>query len=58
MNVVHVGDAALQQVADPLAAGEELHRMLDLDVRGENEDRRSPASSSRITRAASRPSVA
>ena len=54
--LVDVGDAALEQVADPLAAGEQLHRVVDLDVGGEHED---PAAgnSSRMTRAASSPSV-
>jgi hypothetical protein len=36
---VHVRHAALQQVATALAAGEQVRRLLDLDVRGENEDR-------------------
>ena len=37
--VLHVCHAALQQVADALPAAEEVHRVLDLDVCGENEDR-------------------
>ena len=37
--LVHVGHAALQQVAAALAAREQVRRLLDLDVRGENEDR-------------------
>ena len=37
--LVHIGDAALQQVAAALAAGEQVRRLLDLDVSGENEDR-------------------
>ena len=35
---IYVGDAALEEVADALAAGEELHRVLDLSVRGQHED--------------------
>ena len=35
-----VGDAALEQVADPLARREQLHRLVDLDVRGEHENSR------------------
>src|SRR6266511_4012147 len=29
----HVGDPALEQVADPPAAGQQLHRVLDLGMR-------------------------
>ena len=36
--LVHVRDAALQQVATALAAGQEFGRPLDLNVSGENDD--------------------
>ena len=36
--LLYVGDAALEEVADALAAGEELHRVLDLNVRRQHED--------------------
>jgi hypothetical protein len=38
--LVDVRDAALQQVAAPLAAREQVGRLLDLDMRGEHENRR------------------
>src|SRR6266581_4000133 len=38
--LVHVGDAALEEVADALPAGEELHRVLDLGMRRQNENAR------------------
>jgi hypothetical protein len=37
--VVDVGDPALQQVTGSLAAGEQIHRVIDLGVGGEDEDR-------------------
>jgi hypothetical protein len=36
--VGHVGDPVLEQVADAAPAGQQLHRMLDLDVRREHQD--------------------
>jgi membrane-associated phospholipid phosphatase len=36
--VVDVGNAALQQVAAALTAGEQVHRVLDLDVRRQDQD--------------------
>jgi hypothetical protein len=36
--VLHVRHTALQDIADPLPALEELHRMLHLDVRRQDED--------------------
>ena len=36
--VVHLGDPALQQIADPAPLGEQVHRTVDLDMRGEHED--------------------
>ena len=36
--VVHLGDPALQQIADPAPFGEQAHRAVDLDMRGEHED--------------------
>ena len=36
--LVDVHDPALEQVADPLAAGQQRHRVLDLDVRREDQD--------------------
>src|SRR5262249_57793041 len=36
--LVHVDDPPLEQIADPLPRREELRRMLDLDVPGEDED--------------------
>lgn len=36
--VVHVDDAALQQISAPLAAGQETHGVLDLDMRGKDKD--------------------
>ena len=38
--LVHVRDAALDQVTDPLTAGQEFGRLLDLHVRGQHHDRR------------------
>ncbi len=35
--VVHVGDPALEQVADPVAAGEEFHGVVHLHVGGEDQ---------------------
>ena len=37
--VVHVGDVALQQITAALSAGQEIHRVLYLDMIGENHDR-------------------
>lgn len=34
-----VGHTTLEQVSDPVTAGQQLHRVLDLDVRGEQQDR-------------------
>ena len=39
--LVHVQDAALEQVADPIAGREELCRLLDLDMCRQDEDARS-----------------
>ena len=36
--LVHVGDAALEQVADPTSTGQQLHRVLDLSVGGQHQD--------------------
>ena len=36
--VVHLGDPALQQIADPAPLGEQADRAMDLDMRGEHED--------------------
>ena len=36
--VAHLGDPALQQVADLAPLGEQAHRAVDLDMRGEHED--------------------
>src|SRR6266511_5185628 len=36
--LVHVQDAALEQVADPIAGGEQFRRLLDLDVCRQDED--------------------
>ena len=36
--VIDVGDPALQQVAATFTAGEQVHRVLDLDVRGQDQD--------------------
>ena len=37
--VRHVGHPALQQVAHPLPARQQLHRLVHLDVRGQHDDR-------------------
>jgi hypothetical protein len=34
----HVGHPALEQVADPVTGGEQLHRLLDLGVRRQDQD--------------------
>ena len=55
--VVGVGDAVLEQVAEPCGAlGQQLHREADLDVLGEEHDRRSPGGGARISCAAWMPS--
>ena len=36
--LIHVGDPALQQVAAALTAGEQVHRVLDHGVRGQDQD--------------------
>ena len=42
--LVHVRDPALQEVAAALAAREQVHRVLDVDVRRQHQDRRLRAS--------------
>lgn len=37
--VGHVDDATLEQIADALAAAEQFHRVLDVDMRRQHEDR-------------------
>ena len=34
----HIGDAALEQVADAISASQQLHRVLDLSVSGQHQD--------------------
>ncbi len=53
---LNVSDAALEEVADTSAAGQELHGVLDFDV-GRGRRFRSRGCSFRICRAASRPSA-
>ena len=36
--LVHIGDAALEQVADAASASQQLHRVLDLGVSGQHQD--------------------
>lgn len=36
--LINVGDTALEQVTGPFTGGEQVHRMLHLDVRGEDQD--------------------